>query len=514
MVLLPLFANTSSSTWLTIGDSGEMLISSSNSHFGSSSTLLPTTKQRTLPGRTPDGTFNGGPVYLQTKPLRELSSHVHCVGEKYQPDSWMERSCHFRMLCFNTTAHEYVVFHSEREFELARQVQQREYMHVSDMMHRLNETNAMSIGGINLKWGKKGIPRLKWFPKIVLADSNDMVTYYELPPATILIPFHSMNGANPGHLVWDDYLPMYTLLEMFQLNNERQYDLLPIRYKLQDGERGLWASCDLREEKTEACRHMMKKFFPLIAGVDSPYQFTTNEDTVLKEYSNHQPGPSGSRPASSDLVCARNAVAGMGSLTDHGLHKAHGWEEVDYLRVHNHGRGGSLYEFRNFMLRNMKMDTSPIYTRPKPYRIVFSQKSSDIFIRSMDFERQIEIVKENFPDAVVENYIFKEHTLQEQIEIATNAAIYVTLCGGGAVTGMFLPKGASVLIYYAEDGGLYNGKMNYKPALLDWDLFNSMSHLRVHWIPRNSRKTAIDENALIMLVRHELDLIESQAFAG
>jgi len=466
-------------------------------------------KQRTLPGRSsPDGTFNGGPIYLQkNKPLHEMASHVHCVGEKYQKDtSWMERSCHFTSLfCYNASAHDYVVFNSEPEFELARQVQQREFMHVSDIMQRLDETNAVAIGGINLKWGHTGIPRLKWFPKIVPvpAHSKETISYYELPPATIMIPFHSMNGANPGHHVWDDYLPIYTLLDMFQLNDPEKYDLLPIRYKLLDGERGLWASCDLRPDKTEACEHIMNKFLPLLAGLDSPYQqLYNNENAPLVEHT----------PQQSDLVCARHGVAGIGSLTDHGLHKAHGWEEVDYKTIHNHGRGGQLYAFRNFMMRNVRLDPAHKTKAGKPHKIIFSVKSSDIFIRNMDFERQIELVKENFPEVLVESYTFKEHTLLEQLQVASTASIYVTTCGGGAVTGMFLPAGGSLLIYYAEDGGLANGKMNNKPALLDWDLFNAMSHLRVHWIPRNTRKSKIDENALVMLIRHELNLMDSGAF--
>ena len=495
MVLFPLIASMVSSN----GDSSNNFMLSHNYKIAS--------KQRTIPGRTPDGTFNGGPIYLQShKPLKDLSSHVHCVGEKYQADSWQERSCHFHLLCYNASAHDYVVFQSEREFELGRHMQQREFMHVSDMMHRLNETNSVAIGGINLKWGHTGIPRMKWFPKIVnvAENSKELISYYELPPATVLAPFHSMNGANPGHHVWDDYLPIYTLLEMFQLDDNHQFDVLPIRYKLQDGERGLWASCDLRLNKTLECNHIMRKFWPLMVGIDSPYKLTTNEDAELIER----------KPGQSSLVCARNGIAGIGSLTDHGLRKAHGWEESDYKTIHNHGRGGSIYAFRNFMLRNMQMDTRPLHQRPgKPYKIVFSTKSSDIFIRNMDFERQIEIVRNKFPELEVESYTFKEHTLRDQLEVASSAAIYVTTCGGGAVTGMFLPKGGSVFIYYAEDGGLgTNGKMNGKPALLDWDLFNSMSHLRVHWIPRNSRRTPIDENALVMLIRHELELIQKQVF--
>lgn len=476
------------------------------------------------------------------KEASELRSRVHCVGETYQPQTaWKDRSCRFDYLCFNTTSRDFVVFESAADRELARHFGQREFMHVSSSLHRLNESNSVALGGINLKWGKAGIPRLKWFPRIVpvplraaTADDEQQqhLYVYEFPDTTVLIPFHSLNGANPGHLVWDDYLPIYTLLQMFRLLNKESdeddesyndhYDLLPMRFVLQDGEeRGLWASCDLRPEKTEECRHMMQKFWPLIAGLDSPYtSFATNVDKALliqsrssKTGTTTDADAADGRSPSPDLVCAKTGLAGLGPLTDHGLTKAHGWEENDYKTVQNAGRGGALFQFRNFMLRNMNMDPDAVLTAAsKPYRIVFSQKSSDIWIRNMDFERQIELVKENFPDALVENYIFKEMTLQEQLDVAVNTAVYITLCGGGAVTAMFLPAGASVILYYATDGGTYNGKMNHKPALLDWDLFNAMSHLRVHWMPRNTMKSSMEETALVMLIRHELELIESETF--
>lgn len=451
---------------------------------------------------SPDGTFNGGPVYLQTKPLSAIRSSAHCVGETYQRKSaWKRRSCRFEFLCYNSTSSDFVVFESPDDRALARLLLQREFMHVSTSLHRNNASNAVSIGGINPKWGKEGIRRLKWFPNIVPLRQKDhsQLTYYELPESTVLLPFHSLNGANPGHLVWDDFLPIYTLLKMFRL--EDSVDLLPMRYVLQDGERGLWASCDSRKDKREECRHMMQKFGPLLVGLDSIYNFTTTVDAALVE----------NVPGRAHLVCAKTGLAGLGPLTDHGLSKGHGWEEVDYRTVHNSGRGGALYDFRNFMLQNIQIDPETAALE-KPYRIVFSQKSSDIKVRSMDFERQIALVKAHFPDASVENYIFKEMPIQEQLNIATNTAIYITLCGGGAVTAMFLPAGASVILYYAEDGGIFNGRLNNKPATLDWDLFNAMSHLRVHWMPRHSMKSATDEQALVELIRHELKLTQSQVF--
>lgn len=411
------------------------------------------------------------------------------------------------------------MFDSPREQKLANYLQKREFLHISSSLRRNNNMTlqTMSLGSINLKWGDKedGIGRLQWFPNV---HEPTIDAYYSLPEWMIWIPFHSMNGANPGHLVWDDFFPIYTLLEMFQLLPPRDLSepgfsnsfLLPMRYILSGG-RGLWASCDVRNEKTEACRKMMNKFLGLLVGKDYPFHFSTTQDFLFQKQNTNGP----------DIVCARTGVAGIASLTDHGISKMHGWEEEDYLFTHNHGRGGQLYAFRNYMMHNMGFMGKELLLHQRVdadgyarHRIVFSQKSSEIFNRNLDFERQIQIARESLPAAHVEGYVFRNHSLQEQLTIAHDASIFVTFCGGGAVTAMFLPAGTSVFIYYSEKGGAKNNRMTHKPAMLDWDLFNSMSHLRVHWLPRDTITDEYDERLLVDLMRHELSLIDAEVFSS
>mmetsp|Transcript_13016 Transcript_13016/g.26604 ORF Transcript_13016/g.26604 Transcript_13016/m.26604 type:complete len:155 (-) Transcript_13016:103-567(-) len=46
-------------------------------------------------------------------------------------------------------------------------------------------------------------------------DNDNVIDLYTLPSSVVLFPFHSLSASNPGHLVWDDFLPMYTLLNIF-----------------------------------------------------------------------------------------------------------------------------------------------------------------------------------------------------------------------------------------------------------------------------------------------------------
>ena len=462
--------------------------------------------------RPSDGTFNGAPLYKKTE--TGIESHVHCVGENYRPDAWKQRSCRFSFLCLDVVTKQFQLFQSRVENRLSNYTAQRPFMHTSSTLLRsTNQSNSVSIGGINLQWGqreKDGINRLQWFPKIIPINSTTLITYYELPEHVILLPFHSINGANPGHFVWDDLLPLYTLLSMFQLlddndddDDDNYYDVLLLRYVLTDGGPGLWASCDAREEKTKQCNHIMNKFLPLFTGTNYSYRFSTTQDFEFTPTDNTY---------GTNLVCSRTSLAGSGSLTDHGLLKAHGWTEDDYLYTHNHGRGALLYDFRNFVMKNMDLHARVVPTSA-PHRVVFSQHSSNIKPRSLDFERQMALVKERVPNTLVEAYVFANVTLHRQIEVVQDAAVFVTFCGGGAVNAMFLPKGATVIIIYSQGGGVKKGRSTGTPALLDWDLLNAMSHLRVHWMPRYSMKTELDEDIFTSLLNHEISLIESGAFA-
>jgi hypothetical protein len=190
---------------------------------------------------------------------------------------------------------------------------------------------------------------------------------------------------------------------MFQL--EEKSELLMMRYVLKG--RGLWASCDWKEEKTESCEKMHNMCLPLMMGSKPIHNLTTTNTF------NFQP----KNAPKSNLVCARHGLAGIGPLTDHGVDKtqSHGWEDADYQTTHNHGRGGLLYNFRNYMMSNIELPLE--YHHKPPFRIVFSEKSSDVPSRFIDFTSQIDLLRKSFhPKYVsVESNVFKDLSLVEQI---------------------------------------------------------------------------------------------------
>ncbi|KAG7367073.1 DUF563 domain containing protein [Nitzschia inconspicua] len=481
----------------------------------------------------------------------------------FQDTSWQHRSCHFQFFCYDVDEKEYVIYLSQKDqddagFGLSHlddhtghwDVSQtyfrnmtkvtpneepagRKKSHVADVHHPYG----VSIGSINGKWAQMGIPRLKWFPKVIYGpvpvaqhkEHNNPYQVYTLPSSVVMIPFHSLSASNPGHLVWDDFLPLYTLLQIFGFTNdnpnnssgeESGFDPLLMRFVLppepgSDEDRGLWAGCDWIEERSEQCQKMLHKFAPLMIREQAAWQTTTQHDPILELFDDNQNNDNKKK-----LVCAKNGLAGIGGLSDHGTDKGHGWEERDYTMTYNLGRGGQFWRFRNYMIRNIGLPNPEAEIGPEePLLVLFSANSSEKKHRSKSFALEKRDLEQELwgrskelglPAVTVERYQFSDYAIKKQIEMVSKAAVFVTTCGGGAITATFLPRGASLLVIFPENGGVENNKASGKPARLDWDYFNNLGYLRVSWVPQTPSIPRFPNNAtstISDLIIHELQII-------
>lgn len=437
-----------------------------------------------LETRKADGSFNGFPIYYNDGSDGPLHSTVHCVGENHnekENNSWMYRSCEFRHLCFDVAAKQYVIYRSPLEKALNQRLASRTDTFVS--VSTLANVN-VSIGGINPRWNEDS-ERLRWFPKI--EEEPLAVGFYELPSDVVLIPFHSLAGFNAGHMMWDDFLPIHTLLSIFGFEDKR---LMLMRYVLEE-KLVLWATCEFEPQKNvPKCNTLFKKFLPAL-GVD-PITFRTTNDSQFNT----------TAAAKSNLVCAKYGAAGMGMIQDHGL-KLHGWVQADYKTTYNMGRAGPFYTFRNFMLQNLGLSTAPLSSAP-PFNITFSIHSSNSFYRSKSFEAQSKAVKEAFKEGVnVGSHVMSKLSAYEQARITIGTAVFVTVSGGGAATATFLPRGSSLILYYDE-----RGSMNEKnPARLDWDLLNNI-YIRTHWLPLRVCEKQDEIETMVQIIANDLDVIK------
>jgi hypothetical protein len=170
------------------------------------------------------------------------------------------------------------------------------------------------------------------------------------------------------------------------------------------------------------------------------------------------------------------------------------------------------------MLRNLGISTNtplgalPSVGSPPPYyNIVFSRFSSDTAGRVKGFGKQEKLLRESLRKSHnlnITNHRMSKLSFHDQAEIASQAAIFVTAVGGGAMTATFLPRGASLILFYEAKGGRLGNRDTGKPARLDWDLLNHASHLRVHWLPIETCDERRDLDIFLALVKHELQIIK------
>jgi hypothetical protein len=116
------------------------------------------------------------------------------VGENFRKNAWIHRSCKFRHFCFDTEEKEFVIYQSNEDAQLEQAIGKNTFAYSSSDM---DADVAVAIGGINTKWTwSRGVPRLRWFPKIVRGALED--DYYALDDDVVWVPYHSFFAQNPG----------------------------------------------------------------------------------------------------------------------------------------------------------------------------------------------------------------------------------------------------------------------------------------------------------------------------
>ncbi len=550
----------------------------------------------------PDAYFNNVPVRLRDASnfgnqgeTQSFHSSVHCVGETHDPaTAWKHRSCNYVNLCIDlgqTTPEIFLIAsESEQRFKnrFGKAAIHGQYPYSSteilgsgsnnyrngNKSDTKNDTQYspldIALGGINPSWKAPpkprvpyeiGIDKIRWAPKVYNKIPFDK--YYELDPSVVLVPFHSFAAANVGHLLWDDFLPIYNLLRIFgydqsnSRNNHSQQDEIKQGYQhlfiRVNTMPVLYGSCDLRPRKREECKKNLERFLPLF-GVD-PGTFSTLKEARLTKEIVTKDGSSkdSSKVPQSFPICAKHAVAGLGWLTDHGT-RNHGWminneeNSLDVSPAHNVGRGAELYSFRNFMLQNIGFETfsgastvSRSSQETVSFRILLSAHTSNHLDRSFGLEEQHKALAKAFPYAEVSVLDLVDMQLLDQISLVSDQSqskgrdeakqlrnsdstiqqrrhtIFVSACGGGSVTAYFLPKGSSLILYYNEVGGMnfFLNELNTGgQALLDWDLMNNLGYLKVHWLPIGSMNEQEGLDSLISLVQHEMKAVRNGLVYG
>lgn len=428
-----------------------------------------------------DGTFNGVNIYYrETDP--SFHSEIRCVGDNFRSNAWQSRSCEFRNMCFNTETKKYVLFQSPKNRHMGQQAQGGTTF--STTLTR----KKVALGSFTLEQIEDhGFEKMRWSPEI---ETELPQSYYQLPSDYVFVPFHGLAPHNPGHLIWDNFLPIHTLLSTFHLQSRKR--LLLMRVVL---ENGMFGTCEAEGQEDwipAQCKFMLHKFLDMMGtGVND--SFSTNNDFKVTQ----------KKSKKSKYICAKMGVAGIGMLTDHGV-QSHGYNKEDYDRSNFAGRAPLIYAFRSFVMKNMGLKDDGIVGRGLPLRITFSIHSSGHDLRGTGFSKQIKAVKEAYKDndnVVVQSFCFADYSTKEQLEIASETAIYIGAVGGGAVTATFLPPGSSTIMYYNREEGVR--------ARLDWEILNNAGYFTSNWLEIEKRNSKEGVQRLLGIIDLEIDRIAS-----
>ncbi len=485
--------------------------------------------------------MDGIPPKVTTAKCVSPKPLVNDNADSHDKFGWMYRTCEFENLCYDTSVRQYVAIKTTG---------------VKDD----DEFLSVSIGGINPRWintakhnkttshllddiYNSDIRKVKWKPNTIL-QPNDVSSYYRMDDEYIFLPFHSMAGHNVGHLIWDDLYAIYTALRL--RNDMDAHDMqhhpkyLFLRHVLEESSNStttttpqqLYANCDVRRNKRIQCKNNFDRFLPLFGQVESSTFRTSKTSQLNVSYEGSEKGNAATTTtSSSSLVCFDKTIVGIGMLTDHGWND-HGWDTPQSMDPpHNLGRGRLFFDFTQYLIHQpvtttatsaLTQSTRSTTNDPRSVsQITFSIESSRDWSRRLNFTNHINAVTARIAEdssnrtipLVVQSYRMYELSLTEQMDVARNTNIFVSVCGGGSMTTTFLPRNTVVILFYDPDSGhdYYNNEVhpNGGPARLDWDLLNNAAHLRVHWLPISSMDTPDHIELFFRLVRHELTMIHS-----
>jgi hypothetical protein len=418
------------------------------------------------PQRNLEGESFGGVSVVYRQGSRPPASSVHCIGENFEADAWKYRSCRYQNLCFDRLDKEFVYLQNSREAALMESYQQNpnfKFISVSTVQH---DNAAVSLGQINRQIAPtETIRALQWTPKVRRHSDFSDTSYYELASDAVWVPFASYNGL-------DIYFTFYTLLSSFGLIDE---DIRPLFMELETSSELLCSS--------EHCFGIHKPSLPLFGLLES--RGSGLDGSFLEQ-----------QQQTARLVCAKQAVAGIGMIADRGLNppgvisSTHNHGVTVNLPTHNLAQGKIRQGFRDFILRNLGGRLSdPSHQKANSLVVSWYDKASEY-----DAGKVREQLKRASSSAEVEflelEKLEPKSFAAAATSIAKSCVLLVRCCAAeAALAATFLPPGSTLIVFY--DPKEFGGEQAAKRASPIWDLVDSAAYFQAHWFPLGGEQDAI-----------------------
>ena len=473
-------------------------------------------------------------------------SKIHCVGDTHQVGrSWLFRSCEYKdsTLCFDLQTKGFFIrglpvhAHSDQRRAQELSFPERWKSSSSNLIFFHQYKGEPSPFKVKVTFDNNNAGQ--FFPYVnahAYSDTNtnsgDNLSSYLMVDATIVpMERHRLGYTHPSYHFWQELISIYTLLDVFDYTASGEHDnnnllLVFLKQKLSF------------ERRDQTQNDLMNTIGTKLLGIDNferynPYwevddfeleldisasngimfkhllpptsSLTSAPDTTIKYYN------SSSLPAELSKICAKNALVGFGQYGFHEAHYQNGTHQRKTTRAQekskqhhdavirhalipkNHGKGGFFRRFRAFMMKNLGVGEDESH-RKSNQRILFSQipatkigsKTNVTKEQSLLFGMQIEYLESVLSNSTmmdsieydlslpattqIEGIALNKLSIEELIRAISTTKVLVTSTGGGSATSIFLPQGSHLILCYDK-------------WFIDWDYWNNMPHITVHWIP-------------------------------
>lgn len=427
-------------------------------------TVLPTTAAPVLPGESfpcSDDTFQ--------KYMDPPIARIHCLGETFnetRPDTpaALYRSCHYDNMCYHVQEKRLVLFPSPHHWTLLSKLHAN--IHLSSVS---KPVMASAVRRLITDPTAQVTPQ--YYPTNVNYNNiqNKSSDYYvRTDTKVVLVPIQPESCQS---ILWDVYLPVYTLLEQFDLQHK------PYRLLL------------LGEAANAHCTRHQLDAFAAMMGFNAS-DIVSFHGTTTQNYNNTGRKDNNNGMIVEDdgpqFVCYHRSVMGMGRLGDYEMIRPENYSKRHVPPAHI-GRQSNFRGFRKHWLQRMGLPHTTMITPgseggTKPFRVVYSTSA----VASNDWKP----LSTNVPglEFVPWNPEKDRSSLREQIQWMNKTAILILSSDQDKTVAFFLPEGATLILL--------------GDAPVDWDLWNNNALLRVHLV-RDSTQETVD-----CLIRDELSRLE------
>jgi hypothetical protein len=483
------------------------------------------------------------------QPSQAIYSSRHCIraqdSEADKSVSFVSRTCHFRNLYFHPQKGTFHYFPDPREMSIILASD-----NVEAAWQELENDMTVAAGNIMRKHAKvlEQVPRTRiWHPVIEQHRTPpNLFAKIDRPSNLALLVYQPFYSFNIGHFVWDDALSLFSMMDSFGLKgssiheadgekqaNENYADkVFPLPFYMHEkGFDGRYYPCDVSykrgnaafKQRWDMCTKTYHRMFPYmfrykthktgdilrsgnwLKGEDQEWRgfsdaMSKNESSknlieITKNVTNlhGQDSPANQLPRGASFVLVPTVIAGMGRL---GQYSCDGDCSI--------GRTAQFYAFREFLLGNIFWPSyNSIQSQKKAEGrngyITFSLPVGSSRPKEVSFfENIIPIARTLYGEDRVKVMDMAKMSAQEEAMLALDTALLFVNHGGGSITSIFLPRGASVFLYTA-------GGCNKKNAVwcdegknhFDSVFYNGNGYLRQHWIEEGDRNNTDKIKALM-----------------